>query len=88
MTASIRSEITHLTLEVSARRHGISVQKMLLSPDKIIMHKTHGVWSLKYALTAEQQETMNALGVKKTDLQKIVDGWNSKSKSEAWWYNR
>ena len=83
VTASIRSEITHLTREVSARRHGISVQKMLLSLDKIIMHKTHGVWSLKYALTAEQQEIMNALGVKKSDLQSIVDRWNSKQKDEA-----
>ncbi len=33
-----------------------------------LLDKIHGVWSLKYALTAEQQEIMNVLGVKKTDL--------------------
>lgn len=83
VTAAVRSEMTHLTRGVSARRHGISVQKMLLSLDKIIMHKTRGVWSLKYSLTAEQQEIMNALGMKKADLQRVVDKWNSKSKDEA-----
>lgn len=83
LVAAIRSEIVYRTREASQKRHGASVQKMILSLEKIIMHKTHGVWSLKYAYTAEQQEIMNALGLQKSDIQKVVDEWNSDSKKEV-----
>lgn len=77
ITAVLRSEITYRTRELSHRMNNISVQKMILTLDKIIMYKVNGHYSLKYAYTSLQQEIMNALDVEKQSIEGLIESFNS-----------
>ena len=77
ITAVIKAEFTFQPRELSRRKGNLSVQKMLMALDKIIMYKVSGHYSMKYAYTSLQQEILNALSVEKSSIAAIVTDWNS-----------
>ena len=77
ITAVIKAEFTFQTRELSRRKGNLSVQKMLMALDKIIMYKVSGHYSMKYAYTSLQQEILNALSIEKPSIEAIVTDWNS-----------
>ena len=76
VTAVLRSEITFRTREMREQKGNVSTQKILLELDKIIMSKAGNSYSLKYAYTAFQQQAMNAIGLSKKDVGKIITACN------------
>lgn len=77
ITAVLKAEFTFRTRELSRRKGNLSVQKMLMALDKIIMYKVSEHYSMKYAYTSLQQEIFNALSVEKSSIEAIVTDWNS-----------
>lgn len=80
ITSVIKAEFTFQTGELSHRKGNLSVQKMLMALDKIIMYKVSGHYSMKYAYTALQQEILNALSIESSSIEAIVTDWNSRLK--------
>lgn len=76
ITAILRSEFNYLTREVVQKKTNLSVQKMILALDKIIMYKVNGHYGLKYNLTAQQCEIMNALNMKKEEITEVITDFN------------
>lgn len=80
ITAVLKAEFTFRTRGLSRRKGNLSVQKMLMALDKIIMYKVSGHYSMKYAYTSLQQEILNALSIEKSSIEGIVIDWNSRLK--------
>lgn len=76
ITAILRSEFNHLTKKIVKTKTNLSVQKMILALDKIIMYKVNGHYTLKYNLTALQSEIMNALKMKKEEISDVITDFN------------
>lgn len=62
------------------QKKNLSVQKMLMALDKIIMYKVSEHYSMKYAYTALQQEILDALSIEKSSIEAIVTDWISQLK--------
>lgn len=77
----LRSEFVSLTKKVAGCRTNLSTQKMKPALDMIIMYKVNGHYALKYTYASLQQEIMNAIGVKKEEIEAVIDSWNSAKKS-------
>ncbi len=76
ITAILRCEFNYLTREVVQKKTNLSVQKMILALDKIIMYKVNGHYGLKYNLTGQQCEIMNALNMKKEEITEVITDFN------------
>ena len=80
ITAVLKAEFIFRTKKLSHRKGNLSVQKMLMSLDKIIMYKVSDHYSMKYACTSLQQEILNALSIEKPAIETIITDWNSRLK--------
>ncbi len=81
LTAILRSELVHRTREYVSRHTNMSTQKILLALDKIIIRKTPAGYLQKYALTSQQQEIMNAIGMNKKAIDALIRTINIAYKS-------
>ena len=81
LTVVLRSEFVSLTREVGGCRTNLSTQKIRLGLDMIIVYKVNGHYALKHTYTSLQQEIMNAIVVKKEEIEAVIDSWNSAKKS-------
>lgn len=72
--AVLRCEVNGRIREIKASKThaSLTTQKALLSLDRIIMTKIGKAFYQKFALTAEQKEVMNAIGVKESDIKDII----------------
>ena len=80
ITAVLRAEMTYRTRELSRRKGNLSIQKMLLALERIIMYRVNGHYPTKHSYTSLQQEILNALEVKKESVEAVVKEWNTREK--------
>ncbi len=74
-SAEVRNHV--LDKGTVAQNKRISVQKMILALDKIIMYRVNGHYSLNYVYTSLKKEILNALVVDKQSIEDVVESWNS-----------
>lgn len=83
ITAILRSDLTRRTRDYVSRHPGMTTQKILLAMDKAIIRKTPAGYLLKYALTAQQQEIMKAIGMEKKLIDKTIRDINAPQKGRV-----
>lgn len=72
LVSIIRGEMIHRTREIVRQKSNLSLQKIILALDKIIIFRQGKMYYQKYALTALQQQINKKFQVKKTDIEKVV----------------
>lgn len=72
LVSVIRAELVDRTREIIKQKSNLSVQKILLELDKIIMIKEGKLYLQKYMLTALQQQLIKKLSVKQKDIDEMI----------------